>query len=106
MSQHSPYIFTPATGKMRRDGIIRNIVRIFSENLYRTSQPEGRGRIIPGYDPQHSTTSGYHAPCYPQRTQKLNPAPVYRGNVTWNHDMRICGNTAFDAWRLSNQGRR
>ena len=22
MSNHSPYIFTPATGKMRRDGII------------------------------------------------------------------------------------
>ena len=94
MSTHSPYIFTPATGKMRRDGIIRNIVRFFA-SLHRSNEPQGYGRIIPGHAPQLSNGSGYHTPCYPPNMKPLEEAPVERGAATWNHDMIIRNGIQF-----------
>ena len=88
MSNHSPYIFTPATGKMRRDGIIRNIVRFFA-SFHRSQEPQGRGRIVPGFPPQMSNGSGYHAPCYPPNMKPMEPAPIERGYATWNHEMAV-----------------
>lgn len=79
MSNHNPYIFTPAA-KMHRDGIICNIVRFFSR-LRRLPEPDGRGRIIPGYLPQHSNGTGYYPPCYPSNMKHPQPSPVDRGTL-------------------------
>ena len=94
MSTHSPYVFTPATGNMHRDGIIRNIVRLIA-SFRRTDEPQGRGRIIPGFPPQMSNGSGYYAPCYPQNIKPLENDSIERGAATWNHDMTIRSHVQF-----------
>lgn len=80
MSNHSPYIFTPSAGEVHRCGIIRNIVRFFT-GFHRSQEPQGRGRIIPGYLPQHSNGTGYYPPCYPSNMKHPQPSPVDRGTL-------------------------
>lgn len=53
------YVYTPCAGRIKRDGLLKNLRRCVVNGFIRPVS-EGRGRIIPGARPQEIHCSGYH----------------------------------------------